>query len=224
MDTALLDNLHPGAEVISADGKKAGKLYAVVVDERDEEVTHIVLNTGPFFPAPGFGAPNLVSVPVEEMADAQEGKVILRCTKKKLSAMPSYADWTFAWQSNRARPSSISAEAPVWRPAAAAQVAMGSWAIAAPTETTHKARFEREIVQGAHVWRVTPHIHIGDVDRILTDEHTDEVEALVVRRGLLFGHDVILPIRFVMEILDDIIHVEISDEELERLEPFKPEV
>ncbi len=216
---ALLDNLRPGAEVITTDRKHVGKLYAVVVDERDDEVTHIVVNTGPFFPAPGFGAPNLVNVPVEEMADAREKEVVLKCTKKKFSRMRAYAEWSFGPQTSRQVPKGLPADTPVWQLALSRSLA--AWSIATPTETVHKRSFEREIPHGAHVWRVDPHIHIGDVDRVLMDEATDELEAFVIRRGLLFGHDVILPVRYVTEILDDVVHVAISDKEIERLEEFR---
>ena len=70
-------------------------------------------------------------------------------------------------------------------------------------------------------WRIEPHTHIGDVDRILIDEQTREIEALVVRRGVVFSHDVILPIHYVVEVLDDIAHVNISDDDLERLAEFQ---
>ena len=212
VDPLILDDLRPGAPVFSTDGsKRVGRLYAVVVDARDDEVTHIVVNTGPFFPAPGFGAPNLVSVPIDEMADAREKTVILKCTKRKFSKMPAYADWSFTKPPDPG----------VWRMENAVRLSMGGWSLPMPTEIIHKARFEHEIAHDAHVWRIEPHTHIGDVDRVLIDEQTREIEALVIRRGVFFGHDVILPIRFVVEVLDDIVHVSISDDDSEHLEEFK---
>src|SRR6266581_8071676 len=95
IDPLIVDDLRLGAKVTSTDGKGLGNLYAVVVDARDDHLARIVVNTGPFFPAPGFGAPTLVSVPIEEIADAREKQVILKCTKRKFSRMPTYADWSF---------------------------------------------------------------------------------------------------------------------------------
>ena len=65
-----LENFHHGADVVSADAKELGKLHAIVVDPRSNEVTHIVVNTGPRFPEPGFGAPTLIEVPVDQVEDA----------------------------------------------------------------------------------------------------------------------------------------------------------
>ncbi len=211
IDPLIVDDLRLGAKVTSTDGKGLGNLYAVVVDARDDHLARIVVNTGPFFPAPGFGAPTLVSVPIEEIADAREKQVILKCTKRKFSRMPTYADWSFT------KPPTPG----VWRMEAALRMSMGTWALPMPTEIIHKARFDHEITQDTHVWRTEPHTHIGDVDRVLADELTREIEALVIRRGVFFGHDVILPIHYVSEVLDDLVHVAISDDELMQLQEFK---
>ena len=208
VNMALLDDLRPGATVISSDGKKVGRLHAVVIDSRDDEVTHVVVNTGPFFPEPAFGVPKLVSLPIEEMADARGKKVILKCTKKKLSLAPVYAEWSFT------QPMAPG----TWR----MEAMVGAWRIPVPTEIIHKRQFEREIMRGAYVWRVEPNTEIGDVDRVLVDERTGRVEGLVIRRGHLFGREVILPIVKVVDFVGDVVHVDITDEELQALEEFRP--
>ena len=218
----VLDNLRHGAEVITTDNHEVGRLHAVVVDPRDNEVTHIVVNTGPHFPQPGFGAPNLVTVPIEEMADAREKKVILRCTRRRFQEMPPYVERGFAppppaWR----EPEGAPRENVLWSVGAALSASLaGLTGIAVPRETFRKARFERHIMNDAPVWRSEPHTHIGDVERVLIDEASDEIEALVIRRGAFFGEDVILPVDYVTEVLDGVVHVHISDEELNRLEVF----
>src|ERR1700680_457101 len=81
-EPSVLDNLRQGATVVTTDGKHVGTLHAVVIDARDDDITHLAVNAGPHFPAPGFGAPRIVSVPIEEMADAREAQIILKCTKR----------------------------------------------------------------------------------------------------------------------------------------------
>jgi hypothetical protein len=98
---------------------------------------------------------------------------------------------------------------------------MGGWSIPVPWEDRHRENFEREIPRDSHVWRVEPHIHIGEVDRVLTDEVTENVKAVVIRRGHLFGHDVILPIEYVVDVQDNVIHVQMTDAEIESLEKFE---
>ena len=92
--------------------------------------------------------------------------------------------------------------------------------IAVPAETVRKASFGREILNDAPIWRLQPHSHIGDVERVLVDEDTDEIRDLVIRRGVVFHQDVVLPVDYVTEILDGVIHVQISDDELRGLQPY----
>jgi len=222
-DSRALDNLRPGADVTSADNEEVGKLHAVIMNPKDNRVTHIVVNTGPHFPEPGFGAPNLITVPVDQMADAQEEKVILKCTKRRFSKMPQYVERRYT-----PPPPSRSERAPrersthlLWDVGVALAAALAaSGSIGIPTESFRKAKFERQILDDAPVWRLEPFSHIGDVERVLVNEETDEIVALVIRRGVLFHHDVVLPIDYVTEVLDGFINVRISDEELRQLAAY----
>jgi uncharacterized protein YrrD len=224
-DSHHLDNLRPGADVTSSDNKEVGELHAVIVDPREDRVTHIVVNTGPHFPQPGFGAPNLITVPVEQMEDAQEDTVLLRCTKRQFARMPSYVKRRFtppppaqSDQPRRERPAET-----LWDVGVALGAALAaSGGIGVPAETFRKASFERQILDDAPVWRLEPFSHIGDVERVLIDEETDEIVALVIRRGVLFHHEVVVPIDYVTEVLDGFINVRISNEELEKLEAYHP--
>lgn len=218
-----LDNFRPGAEVLSADGREVGNLHAIVIDPRDNGVTQIVVNAGPHFPEPGFGDPRLVEVPVDSVEDAGERAVRLRATLREFQQMPDYVERRFF-------PARTSEEAPpgnVWwntGVAIAASLSGLLTGIAVPGETFRRAEFERHILEDTPVWREEPRRHIGDVERLLVDEETDEIRAFVVRRGGLFPHEVVLPAEYVTEIQDGIIRARISDEELERLEPFREEL
>ncbi len=215
-----LENLRPGVTVVSTDDKHVGTLDAVVIDPRDDSITHIAVNAGPHFPAPGFGAPHLISVPIQEMADAREEKIILKCTKQKFLRFPDYAEWTFG------RPTSAwSAPEGLQRDVAVAKSELiresaASWSMPVPWEIRHRESFEREIPHGAYVWRLEPETEIGAVDRVLSEEVTEHIRALVVRRGHFFGRDVILPIENVKDVTDTVVHVQMTDEELDKLEDF----
>lgn len=219
----FLENLRHGAHVESAEGKDVGRLHSVVIDPRDNEVTHIVVNAGPHFPEPGFGAPELINVPIDLMEDAGEEKVILRCNRDEFRKLPQYVEREFT----PARSAPLQAEKTdrghlLWNTGVALAASFASLltGIAVPAETVRKASFEREILNDAPVWRLEPHTHIGDVERVLVDEETDEIKELVVRRGVLFHEDVVLPIEYVTEILDGVVHVQITDAELRGLQPF----
>jgi sporulation protein YlmC with PRC-barrel domain len=203
VDLALLDNIRHGARVISTDRKEVGEVYAVVLDPRDDEVSAIVVNAGPHFPAPGFGAPELICVPIHQVADAQENRVILTCTKKKFKELPSYVERSSVLTPGELRPAGHERREDLAWDAGAAIIAglrPGAWGIAVPFETFRKAKFERHILNDAPVWRQEPHEKIGEVERILVNEVEGEIEALVIRKGFFFEDDVILPIAFVTEL------------------------
>jgi sporulation protein YlmC with PRC-barrel domain len=223
-----LENLRHGAHVESADGKDVGRLHSVVVDPRDNEVTHIIVNAGPHFPEPGFGAPELINVPIDQMEDAGEEKVVLRSSREEFRKLPQWVerDFTLA-PSSEAGAAQEEAERTdqvhrLWNTgvALAASFANLLTGIAVPAEKVRKASFEREILNDAPVWRVEPHTHIGDVERVLVDEETDEIKELVIRRGALFGEDVVLPMEYVTEIQDGVVHVQLTDEELRGLQTY----
>ena len=218
----FLDNLHHGAHVESKEGKDLGRLHSVVIDPRDNEVTHIVVNTGPHFPEPGFGAPELINVPIEQMDDAGEDKVVLRATRDEFRKLPQYVERDFtparaAPQEGHTDPAHFLWNTGVALAASLSRILTG---IALPAETVRKATFEREILNDAPVWRLEPHTHIGDVERVLVDEDTDEIKELVIRRGAVFHEDVVLPIGYVTEILDGVVHVQLTDAELRGLQAY----
>ena len=219
---ALLDNLRHGASVFTSDGKQVGDLHAIVVDPRDNEVTHIVVNTGPHFPEPGFGAPDLVEVPIQQMEGAEKSGVYLRVDRNAFRTLPEYADIDHLPSPEAGgEPEPGGPARALWNTGLAIAHSLASiGGIAVPQETFRKARFERHILNDAPVWRATPHQHIGDIERVLVDEDSDEIRALVIRRGVLFQHEVVLPIGYVTEITDGVVHAAISDAQLEGLQEF----
>jgi uncharacterized protein YrrD len=79
---------------------------------------------------------------------------------------------------------------------------------------------EVEIKKDSPVWRLNPHKKIGEVDRVIYDADTKKVTDLVIRRGFVFTKDVVLPMRFVVEVVADIVRVEIDDDALGGLPEF----
>jgi sporulation protein YlmC with PRC-barrel domain len=220
-DRILVDNLRHGADVVSSDGETLGKLHAVVVDPRDDEVTQVIVNAGPHFPAPGFGAPNLISVPIDELEGAGETEVLLKSTEKRFRELPSYVERSFLVDPRRqpeAEGTSHNVLIGVGRAIANSLGALTG--IPIPVETFRKAEFERHILNDTPVWRQEPLQQIGEVERVLVDEETDEIEALIIRRGHLFAEEVILPIVYVTEVLDGVVNVQLNDSEIEKLRPF----
>jgi hypothetical protein len=157
------------------------------------------------------------------MEDAGEEKVVLRATREEFRNMPQYVERDFT-PAQRPPPEAEHRDPAhlLWDTgvALAASLSRMLTGIPVPAETVRKASFEREILNDAPVWRVEPHEHIGDVERVLVDEETDEIRDLVIRRGALFHEDVVLPVHYVTEILDGVVRVQLTDEELRGLQGY----
>jgi uncharacterized protein YrrD len=223
-DRILVDNLRHGADVVSFDGEKVGTLHAVVIDPEEDDVTQIVVNAGPHFPAPGFGAPDLKSIPAGELEGASENEVVLRCTREAFAKLPSYVERSFFADPRRPVEPETGERNVLIEVGRAIAGSLGALTgIPVPVEVFRKAEFERHIVNDAPVWREQPFEQIGEIERVLVNDKTDEIEALVIRRGHLFAEEVILPIEHVTEILDGAVNVQLSDSQIEKLKPFRLE-
>jgi sporulation protein YlmC with PRC-barrel domain len=220
-EARALDNLRHEADVFSSDGEKVGKLHSVVVDSGDNEVTHLAVNAGPFFPAIGFGDPKIVSVDIEDMKDATEERVDLALSKAAFAALPPYSHQHFyAVPKQETHPGGgVSRMWDLGSALAASLATLGS-GIGVPAEHVVKGTFERSILNDTPVWRVEPHMLIGEVERVIVDEESDEIQSLVIRRGAIFAEEVVLPMSYVTEVRDGVIRAQLSDAEIEALEAY----
>jgi hypothetical protein len=99
---------------------------------------------------------------------------------------------------------------------------------AAPYEPTTEIAFQEsggsaEIAAGTPVWRRTPHEEVGIIERVLVDAQTSQISALVLRRKGLSGKVVQVPIEAVVDVLDGVVHVSLSEADVAQLQPYQPE-
>ncbi len=222
-DTHVVENLRHSAPVHTSDGHDVGKLHAIIVDPRENKVTHIAVNRGPFFPEPGFGDPKIISVDLSDLRDAGEDRVDLNVDKAAFEALPLYAHNHFLEVPDEEKaPPETRGRPTLWSTGAAIAASLsGFTGIAVPAEHFRKAPFERHIMNDAPVWRIEPNTHIGDVERILVNDATGEIEALVIKRGVIFHSESVLPVRYVRDICDGVVRVQLSSADLKALETFE---
>lgn len=222
-DTQSFDDLHTGADVLTSDGEKVGKLHAVIVNPRDNRVTHLAVDTGPHFPEPGFGSPTIVSVEIDHLRKADGETVELAVTEAAFRELPLYEHAHFFAVPEAEQPSTEKGPRRLWDvglTVATALAGLGT-GIAVPAEHFARAPFERHILDDAPVWLDAPNKHLGDVERVLIDEETNVILALVIRRGAVFHEDVVLPMQYVTEVRDGAIIAHLTDEEIEELPPYQ---
>lgn len=217
-----IEDLRAGAHVYSADGEKTGTLHAIVLDPRDNRVTHLAIDAGPHFPEPGFGSPKIVSVNIEHLRSADGESVDLAITQADFRKLPLYEHEHFFAVPSDEHPSEDTGPRRLWDvglTVAAALAGLGT-GLAVPAEHFARAPFERHILDDAPVWRDEPNQHVGDIERVLIDDETNVIVGLVIRRGVLFHEEVVLPMQYVTEVRDGAIIVHISDEDIESLTPY----
>jgi uncharacterized protein YrrD len=67
---------------------------------------------------------------------------------------------------------------------------------------------------------LNPHQKVGEVERVIFDQATGRLADLVIRRGFLFTSEVVLPVRFIVEVVAGIVRIDIDDEALQSLPEF----
>jgi uncharacterized protein YrrD len=217
---AAPQDLHAGADVYSSDGHKLGELARVVLRRADLTATHVVVDIG-FIRAGhkiwegGLGLEYDRVVPVDAIARATDERIDLNVTAEAFKDAAEYSVESFEpadFTPSEYDPPDVRAahERLQGRP-----VDTGVYLV----QRLNKAVDAVDIRDGTPVWREAPHDKLGDVDRVLFSAD-GRATAFVVRRGFLLKRDVILPVRYVTEVLDDLIHVQLSDAEIEGLAEF----
>ncbi len=215
-------DLHAGANVYSSDAEKLGQLQRVVLRRSDLTATHIVIDIG-FLRAGhklwegGLGLDYDRVVPIDAVSRATDDRIDLNLTALQFKDAPEYTIESFE-DVDVARTQYDPPGLTERLQAVADRVGdPRNFLIQRFTEAPGSV----DIAEGSPAWRVAPHDKLGEVYRVLLG-NDGKAQAFVIKRGAFLKRDVVLPIRYVTELLDDLVRVEISDADLEDLQDFKP--
>ncbi len=217
-------DLRAGADVYSSDGHKLGELHRVVLARSDLRITHVVvdigfLRSGRSIWQGGLGLDYDRVVNIKDLASANTERLDLNLTAEEFKELPEYTPETYEEPRDFSPDeydlpdvvtqlhhlSSIFASTP------------GQWLY----ENLQKSSDSVDISEGTPVWRREPHEKLGDVKQLVFDEQTGSLRALVISRGFIFKHEVVLPSRHVVELFDDIVRVDIADKDLDALQAYE---
>lgn len=221
----MTEELRLGADVVAADGRKVGKLKYIVIDSIDGTVSELIvepglLQSGQLLHPSRWDEPTAVVVPAELVQSADEHAVHLHCPVADFKNLPPYTEQEYV------RPDES------WTPPPGYTVADFLLRLAAPFGgiipppvklQLRKGPLEREIKPGTPVWRREPHTEIGRVERVLVDPVARRIICLIIHRGGIVPFHVKLPLGYISEILDDVIYIDLTDEQIEALLPFNPD-
>jgi uncharacterized protein YrrD len=194
--------------VISADGEHVGKVTMVIFDPDTNEATHIVVSRR-------MGRD--IVIPISEVTHADNVGVFLHLTNDETQRMPDYVERDLAspgteWEAPEGY-NPQDREFPV-----SGYPAMGGSTSYAP----RPIRERRNVPEGTIEIREGMSVdcddgHIGEVDRVVVDEYTNSVTAIVIRRGRVLSKDVTVPIEWVFSMQDGRVKVSCTIEEIESL-------
>jgi sporulation protein YlmC with PRC-barrel domain len=219
-----LEDLRLGADVVSEDGHKVGTLSRFVINTDNQKLTHIVIDTGvlrrgePLWKG-GWGISHDRIVPIGCLKDAGDravhitmrGEDFLRLSRDfEQEYFEELPDVVEGWPDL----------SDVRRLAASLPGEPGPYMM---RERNVLKPHEADIPDDAPVWRMNPHEKIGEVDRVLFDEDTRRMQALVVRRGHFFSKDVLLPAEHLLEVIAGVVRVELDDAQLRELVEYVPD-
>jgi len=205
-------DLRLGASVHTADGHHAGTLERIVVDADSWDPRALIVRETNHFSgrslAPGSGM--LVSeviVPLNAIESAGEDGIRLTLDKRATRALPPYLSYHYK---------------PLERGDGlryAAALAGGSLGVGPMfpllQETADKTEGDIEIRHGENVMIGHGGEKLGTVQDVLFDE--GELVGIVVRRTGLFGHDVVVQVRFLDRSDDLALFLRMTPEDVKRL-------
>jgi uncharacterized protein YrrD len=217
-----LEDLRTGVSVVSHDGHKLGSLSRFVINKDSHKLTHIVIDTGilrsgePLWKG-GWGLSHDRTVPLGALESATSDEVRVTMTAEE------FRDHSVDYIEEQYAP--IEDDSPnrttLGDVARLSSVFPGGLGPYFMYDVEAKGPNEVEIRKDSPVWRLQPHKKIGEVERVLFDETSKEVTGLVMRRGFAFTKDLVLPMRYVVEVVADIVRVDIDDKSLAALAEFK---
>jgi uncharacterized protein YrrD len=225
----MLEDLHIGTDVMGSDGSHLGTLTRIVIERDNDAVTHLVVDpglveSGNLLAPGGWEKPRERVVPVSLLVSADEKRVTLSCDEEAFQKHPLFEQQYYGDYDQ------VDTLPPRFRLGELIKyIASAAGLGAAPYEGPRIIQYNEpagaaEITEGTPVWRREPHEEIGEVEQVLFDPQTDRATALVMRRSGIVGHrHVLLPISAIVDVQDEVVHVTLTDAELDALAPFEPE-
>ncbi|HEX8036968.1 MAG TPA: PRC-barrel domain-containing protein [Ktedonobacterales bacterium] len=225
----MLEDLHIGTDVMGSDGSHLGTLTRIVIERDNDEVTHLVVDpglveSGNLLAPGGWEKPRERVVSLSLLVNADDKHVTLSCDEEAFRQQPLFEQQYYADYDQ------LDALPPRFRLGELINyIASAAGLGAAPYEGPRIRQYNEpqgaaEIAEGTPVWRRKPHEEIGEVEQVLFDPLTERVTALVVRRsGIVVHPRVLLPISAVADVQDEVVHVTLTDAELDALAPYEPE-
>jgi uncharacterized protein YrrD len=212
------------AEVQTTNGQKVGRIDRVVIDPNSKEVTHLVVKKGFLFTKDKV-------VPIDEVVTASEDRVVLDSKRETPDDYPDFEETHYIPAKDK-RPetpgddsetSKLAWYYPMPR-AAWWRLEMGSYP--GYGEPPYVRRTDRNIPEGKVPLEEGAKVlskdgsHVGDVERVFTDEDEQRVTHLLIAKGLLSKSRKLIPSMWVDTVTEKRVRLSVDEILIDHLPQF----
>jgi uncharacterized protein YrrD len=190
--------IRPGAQVISGD-VQVGRVERVVFRPDSHEVVGIIVSGW-------IVLSHDVYVPIEAIESSDDDAVHVSLTLTELEHLPPVGTDGVSADAQDGAARSTTAQRQL-RPTSSGR--MAALAGGRPLRAGQKV--------------VARDGEVGQLDLVLVDPRTDRAAGFVVRKGVFFVRDVIVPVEWIKSVQQDRITLVASKEQLERLPEYRPD-
>ncbi len=200
-----------GSDVVASDGKKAGTLISVIVDEKGFEPRALVVKEVESFGrrlrvAESLFITDEVVVPIAAVESATHDLIRLSMSGPDVRRQPLYLSY---------RPKPLTVEEAAVEDA---DVLTGNVGLPPEQEIANKPAGQIEIDRGENVMLGTTGHRLGRVQDVLFDR--GKLTGVVIRPDGFFTRDVVLPTEFIERADDMALFAHLDESDIENLKPF----
>ena len=206
-----LSDFRLGADVVSSDGRKVGKIASVIVEGEGFDLRALVVKEEESFAGRLLASESVfitdeVAIPITAVESATHDLVQLSMSVSDIRRQPPYLSY-------RSRPLDAGTAA-----IDNLDILTGGIALPRVEQIANKETGEIEIDRGENIMLGKTGQRLGRVHDVLIDQ--GELIGVVMRPDGFFKRDVVLPIRFIERADDLALFAPLDDSDIEHLKPF----
>jgi sporulation protein YlmC with PRC-barrel domain len=206
-----LSDFRLGAKVVDSEGRAAGTLVSVIVDEKGFDPRSLVVKdeatlAGRLLSNEKLETTDEVLIPITAVESATHELVKLSLSAAEIRKQPLYLSYH--------REDETPGEAVLEE----TELLGGGLALPKLDEIANKPAGEIEIDRGENVMLGTTGHRLGRVEDVLFDH--GELSGVVIRPEGFFKRDVVLPMRFISRADDMALFADLTEADIEQLKPF----
>ena len=205
------------ANVLNAGGKHFGSLQRIVLHPETKVITDIVVQEG------GLFNKEYRVIPVDQIAETTEDQVLLSSEAGEWESFPLFEERRIVSEDEGQFSKSPSDVQPV-----VYGVPGVGPALAPDTGEPFATRLEQNIPEGTVALKEGAKVytaddkHVGNVDRVLADPSMDRATHLIITQGLLVKEKKLIPMKWVMMLGEESVHLQVTEADLKELDSASP--